>query len=341
MNAPAATPTRPPGAPSSMATGSPALAAQASTEAVVTVRNLRKVYGETVAVADISLTIPPRAIFGLVGPNGAGKTTTIECIEGIRVADGGSVQVLGMEPAADRTRLFRQVGVQLQENSLPPRQRVIEAMRVFAALYPQPLEIGELLALTGLEGRARATFRQLSGGQKRRLLLALALIGSPRLLILDEPTSGLDPQAKHNVWRLLKQVRSRGTTILLTTHDMDEAQENCDTVCIVDHGRVLAQGSAAELLAAHGMQFRAAISADPAQGAPLALPQELLRTLPGMRQVEVVDSEIVLYGSGGAFLPALTRLLEEHGLAQGDMETRRARLEDLFLLLTGRDYREG
>lgn len=310
-------------------------------DAVVTVQQLHKVYGDTVAVADISLAIAPGAIFGLVGPNGAGKTTTIECIEGIRRPDGGRVTVLGMEPAANRTALFQQVGVQLQENSLPPRQRVIEAMRVFSTLYPNPMPIGELLAATGLEGRARAIFRQLSGGQKRRLLLALALIGNPRLLILDEPTSGLDPQAKHNVWRLLKQVRSRGTTILLTTHDMDEAQENCDTVCIVDHGRVLAQGSASELLAAHGMQFRASITADSAQNAPVTLPEPLLRALPGTRQVEVVDNEVVVYGSGGDFLPALTRLLEQHGLAQGDMETRRARLEDLFLLLTGRDYREG
>ncbi len=309
--------------------------------AVVVVNKLHKVYGETVAVDDISLSIAPGAIFGLVGPNGAGKTTTIECIEGIRTPDGGQVTVLGMEPAANRTQLFQQVGVQLQENSLPPRQRVIEAMRVFSTLYPNPMPIGELLTATGLEGRARTIFRQLSGGQKRRLLLALALIGNPRLLILDEPTSGLDPQAKHNVWRLLKQVRSRGTTILLTTHDMDEAQENCDTVCIVDHGRVLAQGSASELLAAHGMQFRASITADPALRAPVALPEPLLRALPGTRQVEVVDNEAVVYGSGGDFLPALTRLLEQHGLAQGDMETRRARLEDLFLLLTGRDYREG
>ncbi len=308
--------------------------------AVIEVTGLRKVYGDTVAVDGLDLSIAPQCIFGLVGPNGAGKTTAIECIEGVRVPDAGTVRVLGLEPARARARLYQQVGVQLQENSLPHRQQVIEAFRVFASLYPNPEPVDGLLAECGLQGRERTHFRRLSGGQKRRVLLGLALIGRPRLVILDEPTSGLDPQAKHNVWSVLKKRRDHGTTILLTTHDMDEAQEQCDLLCIVDHGRILAQGKPKELLSQHRVEYRVSLARDRLPPQPEAL-LATIKALPLTSHVETLEREWLFYGSGVEFLPAVTQTLVAHGLTQGDMETRRARLEDLFLLLTGRDYREG
>ncbi len=303
-------------------------------ESVIEVLNLHKAYGHIVAVKDISFSVAAGSIFGLVGPNGAGKTTTVECIEGLRMPDRGAVQVLGKDPVRNRQRLYRHVGVQLQENSLHRRQKVIEAFRVFASLYERHESISDLIRKCGLEGRENDYYGQLSGGQKRRLLLGLALLGNPKLLILDEPTSGLDPQARYNIWKLLTEYQSRGMTILLTTHYMDEAQDNCDMLCIIDHGQVIALGSPKSLLEQHQLEVCVKIPAHP------SMDLSALQSIPSTSRVELVDAYVLVYGLGKDYVSNVSQVMQRYGLSLNEIETRRAKIEDLYLILTGREYRK-
>jgi len=220
-------------------------------DAVIEVEHLHKRYGRVTAVDQVSFIVRAGTIFTIVGPNGAGKTTTLACIEGLCAPDGGRVRVLGLDPVRDRRALYQRVGVQLQEDGLPRWIRVAEAFALYASLYRAPARPREILARCGLERRAQSFYGELSGGQKRRVLLGLALLGRPALLVLDEPTSGLDPQARFDVWQFLKEQRDLGATIILTTHAMDEAYEHSDTLCLIDRGRVLAQGAPRDLVHAH------------------------------------------------------------------------------------------
>ena len=179
--------------------------------AVIEVQNLRKSYGETVAVDDVSFTVEEGEIFGILGPNGAGKTTTVECVEGLRAPDGGGIRVLGLDPRRDRAELTQQLGAQLQDSELPERLRVAEALRLYSSFYRQPADWRALMELLGLTGKAGTRFGKLSGGQKQRLSIALALVGGPRVAVLDELTTGLDPQARRDTWALIEDVRSRGS----------------------------------------------------------------------------------------------------------------------------------
>ncbi|MCS6881561.1 MAG: ABC transporter ATP-binding protein [Oscillochloridaceae bacterium] len=304
------------------------------TTSVIEVEELRKTYGATVAVDDISLRVSDGEIFCLVGPNGAGKTTTVECIEGLTIPDSGRVRVFGLDPVRERRALYARTGVLLQESTLHRRQRVREALEVFASFYPDPWPIADLLERCGLEGRERSFYGELSGGQKRRLLLALALIGRPRLLILDEPTASMDPQARYNIWQLLHERRATGTTILLTTHLLEEAQEQCDTICMVDHGRVIAMGSPRQLLAER--RIETLIKVPVSNG----FDPRRLEALPEATQVEALDSYVLIYGAGDDLYTRLTPALMAQGVAPRQIETRPARLEDLYLLMTGRAYRK-
>jgi ABC-2 type transport system ATP-binding protein len=202
---------------------------------VVEVRSIRKVYGKTVAIADVSLTVEQGEIFGLIGPNGAGKTTTLECVEGLRTPDRGSITVLGLDPYRDRRKLQERLGVQLQSAQLQKRIKVWEAVDLWASLYAKPLDGNELLAQLGLSEKRDAWFMTLSGGQKQRLFIALALIHDPELVFLDELTTGLDPQARRAIWELIRGIRERGKTVFLTTHLMEEAEKLCDRVAVIDH----------------------------------------------------------------------------------------------------------
>ncbi|WP_410587425.1 ABC transporter ATP-binding protein [Amycolatopsis sp. lyj-23] len=219
---------------------------------LIEVTDLRKCYGNRVAVDGVSFTVERGEIFGILGTNGAGKTTTVECLQGLRRADGGTISVLGLDPAADHVALTRRVGVQLQESRLPAKLRVREALELFASFYPDSADVDVLLDQLGLRDHARSYFGKLSGGQKQRVSIALALVGQPELAILDELTTGLDPHARRETWQLVEGVRATGVTVLLVTHFMDEAERLCDRVAIFDAGRVVATGTPAELRATAG-----------------------------------------------------------------------------------------
>jgi len=208
----------------------------------IAVRELRKSYGKVEAVAGISFTVEQGEVFGLLGPNGAGKTTTVEILEGYRTRDGGDVTVLGVDPENGGSTLRERIGVVLQASDMPAALTVREVHRMFAGYYAKPRDIDEVIALVGLEEKSGARVKTLSGGQKRRLDLGIALVGDPELLFLDEPTTGFDPSARRKSWELVGNLRSLGTSILLTTHSMDEAQSLADRVAVMVHGRVVAEG---------------------------------------------------------------------------------------------------
>ncbi len=217
-------------------------------EPIVQVKGLHKVYGDTIAVENISFEVHPGEIFGMVGPNGAGKTTTIECLEGLRRPDAGTVRVLGVDPQQEGRRLRELTGIQLQQSNLPDRMKVWEALDLYASFYPNPVDWKELLAQLGLEEKRNTFFSKLSGGQKQRLFIALALLPNPQLVFLDELTTGLDPQARHTIWDLVRDIRLKGKTVFLTTHFMEEAERLCDRVAILDHGRLVALDTPAGLI---------------------------------------------------------------------------------------------
>ena len=295
---------------------------------VIDVRNLRKTYGATVAVDDISLTVEEGEIFGIIGPNGAGKTTTVECVEGLRRADHGSISVLGLDPVADRAELTQRLGVQLQDSQLPDRLRVAEALELFSSFYRQPADWRELLGTLGLAGKEQARFGKLSGGQKQRLSIALALIGNPQVAVLDELTTGLDPQARRDTWALIEGVRDRGVTIVLVTHFMEEAERLCDRVAVIDSGRVVVTDTPAALAAGQGVEqhirFRPSV--------PFG--DELLTSLPEVTSLVRRGEQVHVTGTDNA-VGAVTAVLARHGIVAQQLRVEQASLEDAFVALTG------
>jgi ABC-2 type transport system ATP-binding protein len=216
----------------------------------VSVQGLRKRYGETVAVDGVSFDVARGEIFGIIGPNGSGKTTTVECLQGLRHADAGELRVLGLDPRTHGVELRRRIGCQLQESALPERIRVWEALDLFAALAPQAADWRRLVRDWGLEEKRDAFFHGLSGGQRQRLFVALALVNQPEVVFLDEMTTGLDPAARRVAWELIGAVRAQGTTVVLVTHFMEEAERLCDRLVVFDHGRIVAAGTPADAAAA-------------------------------------------------------------------------------------------
>ena len=207
---------------------------------VIEVTGLTKRYGGQAVVDGISFQVDQGEIFGILGPNGAGKTTAVECMEGLRRRDGGQVQILGLDPRTDGYRLHRRIGVQLQETQLQEKLKVREALELYASFYPHPADWHDLLEHWGLAARAGARFGDLSGGQKQRLFIALALVGNPEVVFLDELTAGLDPGARRTTWELIRAVRAGGVTVVMVSHFMDEVEELCDRVAILDRGRIAA-----------------------------------------------------------------------------------------------------
>ena len=218
-------------------------------EPAISVDGLVRRYGDRVAVDHVSFQVAPGELLALLGPNGAGKTTTLECIEGFRSPDAGTVRVLGIDPHRDRTAVVERLGVMLQEGGAYQAATPLEMLRLYSRLYRRPTDVDELLDRLELRSVARQRFRSLSGGQKQRVNLALALAGQPECLLLDEPTSGMDPQARRSTWELLREHRERGVAILLTTHLLDEAERLADTVAVIDHGRRVAYDSPGRLVA--------------------------------------------------------------------------------------------
>ncbi len=305
-------------------------------KAVITVEGLRKHYGAIRAVDGISFEVQEGEIFGMVGPNGAGKTTTIECLEGLRRPDGGLAQVLGVDPGQAGSALYERIGVQLQESALPPRLLVGEAMDLFASFYKHPVKVDTLLDQLGLAEKKRAPFAKLSGGQKQRLFIALALVGNPQLVFLDELTTGLDPQARRNMWDLVREVRERGKTVFLTTHYMEEAERLCDRVLIIDRGRVVALDTPENLIRSLGAENRVVFVCDRMTEAALAA----LQALPAVSRVERSGERVVIYGRAAGLVAAVVNALERAGCPYSDLRTEQPDLEDVFLALTGREMRE-
>jgi len=312
--------------------------------AVVSVVGLRKTYGPTQAVDGISFEVAAGEIFGIVGPNGAGKTTTVECLEGLRAPDGGEVHVLGLDPQREGTALRERIGAQLQESALPARMRVGEAMALFASFYAHPLPAKGLLEELGLADRMRVAWAGLSGGQRQRLAIALALVGDPDLVFFDELTSGLDPQARRATWDLVRGVRDRGKTVVLTTHFMEEAERLCDRVMVIDHGQVVALDSPAALIESLGAEHRISFACG-AVGDDVLIEVvddvlDALRALPTVTRVERSGDRVIAYGESDRSLAPILGVLEGAGVAFHDLRTEQPSLEDVFLALTGRAMRD-
>jgi ABC-2 type transport system ATP-binding protein len=295
----------------------------------VVVEHLTKRFGSVTAAADVSLTIEAGAIFGIVGPNGAGKTTILECIEGLRRPDGGHVRVLGLDPWRDRYRLRERIGVQLQTAALPERIRVGEALTHFADLYRRRGDPAAALRRVGLDDRRDAAVTHLSGGQRQRLFIALALVHEPEVVFLDELTTGLDPQARRDAWSLVRDIRERGTTVVLTTHFMEEAERLCDRVAIVDRGRVVALDTVGRLIASLGEERRVTFTH---LG---AFDEGSVKALAGVVRVERLGDRVIVSVRGTGTAGRVTTALEEFGIAFDELRVERPTLEDVFLARTG------
>ncbi|MCI0394132.1 MAG: ABC transporter ATP-binding protein [Chloroflexi bacterium] len=303
-------------------------------ETVIEVQQLRKVYGQTVAVDDVSLRVGRGEIFGIVGPNGAGKTTTVESVVGLRRPDGGLIRVLGLDPQKQRTGLAQRIGIQLQQAALPWRLKVWEALDLYATFYTRTVPWEPLLEQWGLAEKRNAAFSNLSGGQKQRLFIALALVNDPEIVILDELTTGLDPQARRNTWDLVRAIREQGKTVVLVTHFMDEAEVLCDRLAIIDHGTVIALDTPQQLIRWLGTENRVVFEANG------GLQTEMLSALPPVTKVERHGQRVVVYGRGDDLVSAVVSALGSHGVPFQNLRTEQPNLEDVFLALTGRQIRE-
>lgn len=304
---------------------------------IIKVQNLIKTYKGLTAVDDISFDVHEGEIFGMVGPNGAGKTTTIECIEGLRKPDSGTIRVLNLDPQADNKILRTRVGMQLQQSNLPDRMKVWEALDLYSAFYESPVDWKNLLKQLGLEEKRDARFGKLSGGQKQRLFIALALLPNPNLVFLDELTTGLDPQARHTIWDLVRSVRDQGKTIYLTTHFMEEAERLCDRVAILDHGKIVALDTPRALIGKLAQHERVSFTLD------VSITPEIQNALSVLGKLEVQGDRLTVIGKSTdaiQLVTGLVNILSGLALRYSDLRTEQPSLEDVFLDLTGRKIRE-
>jgi ABC-2 type transport system ATP-binding protein len=304
-------------------------------QAVISVSGVRKTYGRTIAVDEVSFDVHDGEIFGLIGPNGAGKTTTMECVEGIRKPDRGSIAVLGLDPFRDVYQLQERIGVQLQQAHLQKRIKVWEAMHLWASLYKKPVSHGDrLLEQLGLKEKREAWFMTLSGGQQQRLFIALALINDPEVVFLDELTTGLDPQARRAIWELVRGIRARGKTVFLTTHLMEEAERLCDRVAIIEHGRIIDADTPQRLIDKHCPDRSVVLTTDDARAG------ECFRALRLAVDVKQEASQFTIHGRGDGFITEVIQCLAEHQVRVGGFRTELPTLEDVFLKLTGHSIRD-
>ena len=302
---------------------------------VIRVSELRKTYGSTLAVDNVSFEVKTGEIFGLIGPNGAGKTTTMECVEGLRTPDRGTVSVVGLDPRRDAHRLQERVGVQLQQAQLQKRIKVWEAVHLWSSLYRKKTADGDqLVEQLGLVEKRNTWFMDLSGGQKQRLFIVLALINDPEVVFLDELTTGLDPQARRAIWELVRGIRKRGKTVFLTTHLMEEAERLCDRVAIIEHGRIIDIDPPETLVQRHCPERTVVLSTDD----PTA--EERLRAIPRFEAIMSTDSRLTIRGSGDDFVTDVIRCLSECRIKVTDFRTVLPNLEDVFLKLTGHSIRD-
>jgi ABC-2 type transport system ATP-binding protein len=282
----------------------------------------------------VSFTVESSEVFGLLGPNGAGKTTTVECLLGLREADSGQITLFGSSHGANNSQVRARLGVQLQTTGLLKQLTVREQVELFAGLFPRSLPTAEILDQVSLLDEAKTTTKALSGGQKQRLAVALALVNDPDLIFLDEPTTGLDPQARRRLWDVVRGLRERGKTIMLTTHYMEEAEQLCDRVAILDRGRIIELDPPASLI---NKYFKETAIDFVALG---TMPREQLKALPGVEHTLHDNGRVTLYSSDVPHtMSGLLEMAEQGALTFKDMTVRQATLEDVFLKLTGRRIR--
>ena len=301
---------------------------------VIQVSGIRKTYGATVAVSEVSFEVSEGEIFGLIGPNGAGKTTTMECVEGVRRPDQGSISILGLDPFRDVYQVQNRIGVQLQQAQLQKRIKVWEAVDLWASLYSKAIDGNRLLEQLGLSGKRNAWFMTLSGGQKQRLFIALALINDPEVVFLDELTTGLDPQSRRAIWELVRGIRDRGKTVFMTTHLMEEAERLCDRVAIIEHGKIIDIGSPEDLVLRHCPARTVMLATDDDRA------EERLRVIPSLDTVTRQDSRFTIQGRGDDFVTEVIQCLSENRIRVTDFRTVLPNLEDVFLKLTGHSIRD-
>ena len=301
--------------------------------AVIQVTGFQKRYGSYAAVKGISFSVFRGEIFGLVGPNGAGKTTAIECLEGLRHPDGGTIRVLGLDPWQSRRKLHARIGVQLQESAIAQQIKVREALDLYRSFYARTLDPDILMEQLGLEPLRDTRFQHLSGGQKQRLFTALALIHDPELLLLDELTTGLDPQGRRMIWERIQDLNRQGKTIVLTTHSMEEAERLCDRVLILDRGEILALDRPEILISG--------LAADHVVKVTIKgeFHLEWVKALPSVDRAEAFEGRVTVSGRSDRLIPDVVGLLIEKKLRFYDLQTRQPNLEDVFLHLTGRQVR--
>ncbi|MFJ4536290.1 ABC transporter ATP-binding protein [Streptomyces tibetensis] len=297
------------------------------TAPVIEVTELRKSYAGRRAVDGVSFAVEEGEIFGILGPNGAGKTTTVECVEGLRVPDSGRVRVTGLDPVTEHEATRRVLGAQLQESELQAKLTVREALELYSAFYPSPLDWRPLAERLGLTAKLDTRFAKLSGGQKQRLFIALALVGNPRAVVLDELTTGLDPRARRDTWELIEDIRANGVTVLLVTHFMEEAQRLCDRIAVIDRGRVAALDTPAGLI-------RRSAGATVISFTPSApLDERDLGALPALASVEHKDGRVILSGTDETVNAVIT-LLARTRVTAHQLRVTDATLDDAFLDLT-------
>jgi ABC-2 type transport system ATP-binding protein len=307
----------------------------AGADPVIRVVGLQKIYGETRAVDGISFEVRPGTIFGMLGPNGAGKTTTVEVLEGLRQPDAGEVRVLGIDAVNDADQLRARIGVSLQTAALYPKLTVFEVLTLFRAFYPSGREPDDLIQLMDLGEKRSTRTQNLSGGQRQRLSVALALVNDPELVFLDEPTTGMDPAARRALWDVVLGIRDAGHTVLLTTHYLEEAEVLCDRVAIMDHGKILEEGTVDELVSRRFKER--AVRFDAIDG----LGDGRLAALPNVTSVKREGGEVLVYTRDvPATIGGVLAAAEELGVEPANLGVRRATLEDVFLDLTGRALRD-
>jgi ABC-2 type transport system ATP-binding protein len=301
----------------------------------IEVADLVKIYGSLRAVDGISFEIEPGQIFGMLGPNGAGKSTTVEIVEGLRQADSGRVEVLGIDVRRHPRQVKERIGVQLQSTAFYKQLSARQLLRLFASFFAKSLPVESLIAMVNLEEKADAPSDSLSGGQRQRLAIAVALVNDPAIVFLDEPTTGLDPQARRSLWDVISRLRAEGKTVLLTTHYLEEAERLCDRLVVIDHGKVIATGTPAGLIAEH-FERSAVEFAEEA-----ALPLETLEKLPAVDRAEQRNGQSILFSTDSPRTGrALLEAAGEAGVHLKGLSIRTATLEDVFLKLTGRRIRE-
>jgi len=311
----------------------------ASMDVAVRCRDLKKTYdGKVEAVRGLDLAIKVGECFGLLGPNGAGKTTTIEILEGLLPPTAGEVEILGKAWGRDSRELRELLGISLQETRLSDKLTVRETLNLFASFYRHPRPVADVIDDLELTEKADSWVGKLSGGQKQRLAVATALVGNPRILFLDEPTTGLDPQSRRQLWDIIRNFQSTGGTVLLTTHYMDEAERLCDRIAIIDHGKVIAEGTPKDLIERLGGHHMIELMVSD-HGSNM--PHDAWKALPGVDAVHGDDGRVVLsVHEPHETIPAVLAAVTGRGLRLEHLTTRQASLEDVFVHLTGRHLRE-